>query len=173
MTEPSPLPAAERGSVGRSRFGPPGPVARQQVARTLLGLAALVATGAALALVAEPAPLRAMGFSLALPGSGFVLCHGSAGAPEAASWLGLATTWLMLPGAVFLWFATGNAAAPPAVWLLAALGSAAHAAGHGCLGLAPPIAGVALLLLAGLLAGTGLMLLHRARRRSARRRPRM
>lgn len=162
MTEPSPLPAAERGSVGRSRFGPPGPVARRQVARTLLGLAALVATGAALALVAEPAPLRAMGLSLALPGSGFVLCHGSAGAPEAASWLGLATTWLMLPGAVFLWFATGNAAAPPAIWLLAALGSALYAAGHGCLGPAPPVAGVALLLLAGVLAGAGLTLWRRS-----------
>ncbi len=102
----------------------PGPVTQSLWLRTLGGYAGLALLGAVLALQEGMGAWRAVGAGLLWPGAGW--CLPMAGAPFDGLSLavGLGVLLLLFPLALMLWFATGNAAAPPLVWLGAALTAA-------------------------------------------------
>lgn len=93
-----------------------GPATRRRVRRLLLGYAALLLVGAGLAVAATTPWLQVFGLGLMWPGAGFL-------ADGAMACMGLAT--LGLGVSVVVWFATGNAVAPPMLWLASAMWAAA------------------------------------------------
>src|SRR5262245_1621182 len=101
-----------------------GPITARRIARTcaLYGLAFLV--GFAVTQLAASQQWRTFGLGLMVPGGGFlahadlVSSHGLAHTATA-----VAAICLFL-AALVLWFATGNALAPPAIWLATAVAAA-------------------------------------------------
>src|SRR5262245_8584743 len=93
---------------------PCGPVTARRIARLCLIYVALCAIGLTITHVAASPDWKVFGLGLMLPGGGF-LAH--ADAHLAAFVISLA----LFVAALFLWFATGNVLAPPALWLLAAV----------------------------------------------------
>jgi Linalool dehydratase/isomerase len=99
---------------------PCGPVTARRIARLCLIYLGLCAIGVAIAEQATSAAWKVFGLGLMLPGGGF-LAHGDAHGPHLAVFLVIAGIFV---ASLLLWFATGNALAPPAVWLLAAIAAA-------------------------------------------------
>ena len=157
----SALPSGVRAGLALPRLslGPLGPVSRRRAGRSLLLMGLFPAGGSVLAITPWPA-LQALGLGLAVPGGGFSLC-GALGSPVDTAALGMGGAATAAFGlALFLWFATGNLLAPPAVWLGSAAAAALYAVHHGCLGANG--AGVALLGFAagGICAGFGLSIMR-------------
>ncbi len=102
-----------------------GPETRRRLARLALIYAGLYGVGLFLAQFAATPGWQAFGLGLMLPGGGF-LAYAWDGTLLAALHAVLAFIAFLAFGlAMFLWFATGNVVAPPAVWLLAALAALA------------------------------------------------
>ena len=98
-----------------------GPRTRSRLARTALIYAGLYGSGLLLVQNAALPGWRAFGLGLMLPGGGFLAY--TAGEPLQV-YLHLAFAAFALLGfgfGLFLWFATGNVLAAPAIWLLAAV----------------------------------------------------
>jgi len=91
-----------------------GRLTRSYVRRTLL-LYTLICSSGALPWLLDCAPsLQAVGWGLWFPGAGFISTGG-------LSLLLVPLTLVLFLVSLFLWFASGNLAAPLAVWLLSAL----------------------------------------------------
>lgn len=130
-------PVASMARVARSgRFPfvlPRGPISRLRVGRTLLATGGIVAAGSLVAAATHTPALQSLGLGLAFPGGGFSLCGAGSTIPDVtAFWLGGASL-AAFGVCVFLWFATGNVFAPPAVWLLSAVAASGYAHHRGCL----------------------------------------
>jgi hypothetical protein len=103
----------------------PGPVTRALLLRSLRVYALMYLAGAALALCGG-GPWQAAGVGLLWPGAGWCLPVSGASAGDPSWFIGLGVLLGLFPGALLLWFATGNAAAPPLVWLGAAAAALAR-----------------------------------------------
>ncbi len=115
-------------------YSPPinavGPVTRSRLQRLGFMYLGLFAFGIGIAQVASSPGTQAFGLGLAFPGGGFL--HFLAGGPGSiALHLGCAILSVVLfLVALFLWFGTGNQAAPFVVWFGAALAAAAMSHPH-------------------------------------------
>ncbi len=93
-----------------------GPITAKRIGRLLFIYVALLSVGFYLASVDVQTHWQTFGLGLMLPGGGF-LAHA-----DLSSWRGLihiaiaASGMLAFGVGVFIWFATGNVLAPPAVW---------------------------------------------------------
>ena len=130
-----------------------GPVTARRLARSVAVYGVLVLAGLALARYGGRG-WDAFGLGLILPGAGFLAQFDAPHGAMAA--LGL----LCFGFSLLLWFATGNALAPPLTWLLAAVLAAATSRGAVADGVAR---GVLLLIGAGGALATGAALLRRLR----------
>jgi len=101
-----------------------GPVTTRRIARLAVIYLGLFALGVAISQWAPTANWQAFGLGLIVPGGGFLAYA------DGQSWHGFAHFGLFIAAstlfiaALFLWVATGNAVAPPLVWLLLALAAA-------------------------------------------------
>ncbi len=105
-----------------------GPLTRTRLWRTAALYAAIATLGLVIALLSRSNGMQAFGLGLIFPGGGFI--HFLAGGPASVTIHATLTigSLFLLIGGLFLWFATGNALAPPLAWLATALG--AGAMGH-------------------------------------------
>jgi hypothetical protein len=101
-----------------------GPVTSRRMLRTGAVYALVFSLGLAIAQLADGAQWKAFGLGLMWPGGGFLAHADPAGWHGAAHLLLAGFALAAFVAALFLWLATGNALAPPAVWLSAALAAA-------------------------------------------------
>ena len=103
---------------------PWGPVTQARLARTALVHAVLLCLAGLLGTLGTTIATRAFGLGLAAPGAGFLFWAG-ADSPTQFLAVGLSiATVATFAVSLLVWFATGNALLPPAVWLTAALAAA-------------------------------------------------
>ena len=106
-----------------------GPLTRRRIAWLLTVYGLLLLLGLTLSQITDSPQLQALGMGLMLPGGGF-LAYANYTTGHGMFHLMLAVIAMALfVGSIILWFATGNAVAPPLIWLLAAL--AAGSMNHG------------------------------------------
>jgi hypothetical protein len=99
-------------------------VTRRRLARLLLIYISLFSFGLAGSQLAAGARWKVFGWGLMVPGGGF-LALADVETVHGALHIGIAgLTLLTFVAALFLWFATANIAAPPAVWILSAFAAA-------------------------------------------------
>lgn len=102
-----------------------GPVTRRRIARSGIAYGALLALGLAIAGLVDNAQWRAFGLGMMAPGAGFLPYA------DLATWHGMghfavaALSAALFLAAVLVWFANGNALAPPSILLLTAAAAAA------------------------------------------------
>jgi hypothetical protein len=102
-----------------------GPVTARRIARLCFIYFVCLAVGLAIVQTAGDPRWQAFGLGLLFPGGGF-LAHADLHGWHGAAHVGVAAAaFLLFVVALLLWFATGNAIAPPLAWLLAALAAAA------------------------------------------------
>jgi hypothetical protein len=147
-----------------------GPVTRRRLARLALIYAAVLALGLLLAFGATSPQWQAFGLGLALPGGGF-FAHADVHSMHGIVHLGLgALAFAAFVAGLLLWFGTGNALAPPLIWLLSA--ALAALMDHGAIprhGAAGVVLGVVLLAVVTLLLAWLKRASYAARRREANR----
>jgi len=116
---------SEPGLVIPERSSTLGPLTRSRLWRTAMIYLAIAALGLGIAHLAQSSHLQAFGLGLVFPGGGFVhYLAGGTGSIAVHALLVAGSVFLVLVGLI-LWFATGNALAPPVAWLVSALGGAA------------------------------------------------
>lgn len=115
--------ASESGPLLPQRRATLGPLTRSRLWRTAMIYALVASVGLALAIISESRGMQAFGLGLVFPGGGFVHYLTADGLAVHAL-LAVASILLVCVG-LFLWFWTGNALAPPLMWLASAAGAAA------------------------------------------------
>lgn len=107
-----------------------GPITGLRISRSLAVYLLIAAIGFYLTLASSNTQLSIFGLGLILPGSGF-LAHANSysimGVMHFGFFILSVFAFLM---ACLVWFATGNVIAPPAVWLISAIGAATMNHGH-------------------------------------------
>src|SRR6266571_240684 len=144
-----------------------GPVTTRRIARLWLAYLGLLSLGLAVSHLADHPTWKVLGLGLMVPGGGF-LAHVDIGSLHGAAHLAAAVmAAIAFIAALSLWFATGNALAPPLTWLLLALAAASmdHGEARPASLWAVPLAALGLMAVAGLLA-----LVRRARAAQRRQR---
>jgi Linalool dehydratase/isomerase len=102
-----------------------GPVTRARILQTGVLYGGIFALGLALAYVPSDPSLRAFGLGLIVPGGGFVGWAVPGNALAFWYWVASLLSLALFVIALIVWFSTGNAVLPLAVWLVCAMVSSA------------------------------------------------
>ena len=140
-----------------------GPATRFRLIRSGLAYLAITALGLTIAWFASAPAWQAFGLGLILPGGGFLQWAAGDGLSVALHGAAALMAFAVFGASLGLWFATGNAIAPPLIWLLLALIAAAmnHAqVWSGAMLAVPLLAGAVILVLTIAAYGLGKYGLH-------------